>query len=124
MLNYSTEGPRVERIIFGRRYSLFIPTVFLILFSLPSLIGKLDFFFVRTSAVKCGPDSSVGTATGYGLEGPGIEFRWGRDFSPVQTGPGAHPASCKMGTGSSSGIKWPGRDADPSPLSSVVVKKE
>ena len=26
------------------------------------------------------PDSSVGTATRYGLEGPGIEFRWGRDF--------------------------------------------
>ena len=26
----------------------------------------------------------------------GIESRWGRDFPPVQTGPGAHPASCKM----------------------------
>jgi len=30
----------------------------------------------------------------------GIESRWGRDFPPVQTGPGAHPAYCKMGTGS------------------------
>ena len=29
-----------------------------------------------------------------------IESRWGWDFPPVQTGPGAHPASCKMGTGS------------------------
>jgi len=38
----------------------------------------------------------------------GIESRWGRDFSPVQTGPGAHPASCKMGTGSSTGVKWRG----------------
>jgi hypothetical protein len=28
----------------------------------------------------CGPSSSVGTATDYGLDGPGIEFRWGRDF--------------------------------------------
>jgi len=27
-----------------------------------------------------GPDSSVGTATGYELDGPGIESRWGRDF--------------------------------------------
>ena len=27
-----------------------------------------------------GRDSSVGTATGYGLDGPGIESRWGRDF--------------------------------------------
>jgi hypothetical protein len=28
----------------------------------------------------CGPDSSVGITTGYGLDGPGIESRWGRDF--------------------------------------------
>jgi hypothetical protein len=27
------------------------------------------------------PGSSVGIATGYGLDGPGIEFRWGLDFS-------------------------------------------
>jgi hypothetical protein len=27
-----------------------------------------------------GPGSSVGIATGYGLDGPGIEFRGGRDF--------------------------------------------
>jgi hypothetical protein len=26
-------------------------------------------------------DNSVGIATDYGLDGPGIEFRWGRDFS-------------------------------------------
>ena len=28
----------------------------------------------------CVPGSIVGIATGYGLDGPGIEFRWGRDF--------------------------------------------
>jgi hypothetical protein len=34
-------------------------------------------------------------ATGYMLDGPGIESRWGaRFFAHVQTGPGAHPASC------------------------------
>jgi len=27
-----------------------------------------------------GPGSSVGIATGYGLEDTGIESRWGRDF--------------------------------------------
>ena len=54
----------------------------------------------------CGPGSVVGIATGYGLDGPGIESRWGaRFFAPVQTGPGAHPASCTMGTGSSLGLK-------------------
>ena len=35
----------------------------------------------------------------------GIESRWSRDFPPVQTGPGAHPASCKMSTGSFPGVK-------------------
>jgi hypothetical protein len=46
-----------------------------------------------------GPGSVVGIANNYGLDGPGIEFRWEARFSaPVQTGPGAHPASCTMGT--------------------------
>jgi hypothetical protein len=27
-----------------------------------------------------GRDSEVGIATAYGLDGPGIESRWGRDF--------------------------------------------
>jgi hypothetical protein len=47
----------------------------------------------------CHPDSSVDIATSYGLDGPVIESRWGaRFFAHVQTGPGAHPASCSMGT--------------------------
>jgi len=47
-----------------------------------------------------GPDSSDSIVNGYGLDGPGIESRRGARFSaPVQTGPGAHPASCTMGTG-------------------------
>jgi hypothetical protein len=49
--------------------------------------------------------SSVGIATGYALDGPGIESQWGARFSaPVQTGPGAHPASCTMDTGSFPGV--------------------
>jgi hypothetical protein len=48
--------------------------------------------------------SVVGIATAYGLDGPGIESRWGARFSaPVQTGPEAHSASCTMGTGLSRG---------------------
>jgi len=53
----------------------------------------------------CGPGSSVGIATDHGLDGPGSNPDGGRDFPPVQTGPGAHPASCKMGTGSFPGVK-------------------
>ena len=53
-----------------------------------------------------GPGSIVGIATGYGLNGPGIESRWGARFSaPLQTGPGAHPASYTMGTGSFPGVR-------------------
>jgi hypothetical protein len=70
-------------------------------------------------------DGSVGVATGYRLDGPGIESRWGaRFFAHVQTGPGANPASCTMGTGSFSGVKRPGCVADHPPPSSAVVKKE
>jgi hypothetical protein len=48
-----------------------------------------------------GCDSVVGTATRYRVNGPGIKPGWGRDFAaPIQNGPGAHPASYKMGTGS------------------------
>jgi hypothetical protein len=36
-------------------------------------------FFV--DHVLSGQDSSVSIATGYGLEGPGIESQYGRDFS-------------------------------------------
>ena len=65
-----------------------------------------------------GRNSSVGTATRYGLDGPGIESRWGARFStPVQTGPGAHPVSCTTVTGSFPGVKRPRRDADHPPLS-------
>ena len=55
-------------------------------------------------------DNSVGIATRYGLDSSGIESRWGARFSAtVQTGHGAHPASCTMGTGSLPGVKRPGR---------------
>ena len=54
----------------------------------------------------CGPGSSVGIATGYPLDGQGIESRWGAWFSaPVQTCPGAHPATCTMGALSFPGVK-------------------
>jgi hypothetical protein len=35
----------------------------------------------------CGPDSVVGLATGYGLDGPGIESRWGEILRTSQDWP-------------------------------------
>ena len=56
-----------------------------------------------------GRNSSVGIATRYGLNGPGIESRCGARFStPIKTNPGAHPASYTMGTGLFPGGKTAG----------------
>ena len=63
-------------------------------------------------------NNSVGIATRYGLDGPGIETWWGKFSVPVQTGPGAHPASYNMGIGSFPRIKRVGRGVNhPSPPS-------
>jgi hypothetical protein len=72
-----------------------------------------------------GTDSAVGTATRYGLNGPGIEFLWGARFSaPVQTCPGAHRAPYTLGTKSFPEVKGPGRGADhPSPPSAEVKER-
>jgi hypothetical protein len=43
---------------------------------------------MRSFHVKGGPVSSVGIATDYGLDGPGIESRWGPTQPPVQWIPG------------------------------------
>jgi len=62
--------------------------------------------------------------TRYGLDGPKIESSWGARFSaPVQTGPGAHPASYTMGSESFLELKWPGRGVD-HPLPSIAEVKE
>ena len=72
-----------------------------------------------------GPGSSVGIVTDYGLDGPGIESRWGRDFPHLSrpalgsTQPPVQGYRVFPG-----GKERPGRDADPSSPSSAVVKKE
>jgi hypothetical protein len=60
--------------------------------------------FSSVPKMLVGLGNSVGIATDYGLDGPGIESRWERDFPLVQTGPGAHPTSCTVGTGSFPGV--------------------
>jgi hypothetical protein len=58
--------------------------------------GELrDFFFSwniiwMVKSKKNGPGISGGIATGYGLDGPGIESRWGRD-SPHLSRPALGP---------------------------------
>jgi hypothetical protein len=71
---------------------------------------------VRYHGNFVGRDNLVGIATRYGLDGPGIEFRWGAKFSAtVQNDPGTHPAACTMGTGVFPGVKRTGRGVDQPP---------
>ena len=74
----------------------------------------------------CGPGSVVDIATGYGLDGPGIESRWGRDFphlSRLALGP--NQPSVEWVPGLSWGVKSSrGGTLTPSTPSSVVVMKE
>jgi hypothetical protein len=68
-----------------------------------------------------GPGCSVGTATGYGLDGPGIESRWGRDFSHtarLALGPTQPPVQWVPG------VKRPGRGGDHPPPPSAEVENE
>jgi len=69
--------------------------------------------------VMVGRDSSVDTATRYGLDGPGIESRWGRDFP--------HPSRPVAGPWyrvSFPGVKRPGRGVDhPSPSNAAVKER-
>jgi hypothetical protein len=58
-----------------------------------------------------------------GRSGDGIPVG-ARFSSPVQTGPGAHPASCTMGIGSLPGVKRPGRGVDNPPHLAPKLKKE
>ena len=70
-------------------------------------------------------DDSVGIATRYGLDGPGIESRWeARFYAPARTGPGPHPVSYTMGTGSFPGVKRPGRGVGHPPYLASRLKKE
>jgi hypothetical protein len=72
-----------------------------------------------------GLGSVVGIATGYGLDGTGIQSRWGRDFPhlsrPAQ-GPTQPPVQWVPGL--YRGKERPGREADPSTPPSALVKKE
>jgi hypothetical protein len=68
-----------------------------------------------------GWDISVVTATRYGLDGPGIEFRWRRDFP--------HPSRLALGPSvrywvSFPWVKRPGRGHDHPPHLAPRLKKE
>ena len=77
--------------------------------------------YIKVKTDISGPGSSVGIATGYGLEGPGIESRWRRIFHTCPGQPWGPPSLLYNGYRVFPvGKERPGRDADSSPPSSAV----
>jgi len=73
---------------------------------------NLNLFFY--SYIIVGQDSSVGIATGYGLDSTGIEYRWGRHF-PYPSNPALGPIQPPI-HGYRVPFPWvqlPRRDVDP-----------
>jgi hypothetical protein len=71
-----------------------------------------------------GRNSVVGIVTRYGMDGPGIESRWRRNF-PHQSRPALGPTSL-LNNGyrlSFPGVRRPGRGVDHPPSSSARVKE-
>jgi hypothetical protein len=94
---------------------------------------RLVMFEYKSGTNRCRSRGSSGSiVSDYGLDDRaiGVRFPAGtNDFSCslcVQTGSGAHQASCTMGTGGPfpGGEARPGRDADHSPRSSAEVENE
>ena len=71
-----------------------------------------------------GPGSSVGIATDYGLDDPGIEFRWGDIFRPSRPALGSTQPPAQWVPVFPGGKVRPGRAADYSPASSAAVMEE
>jgi hypothetical protein len=81
------------------------------------ILSSSHFLFWFAYYSHCGPGSSVGIANDYGLDGPGIDARWGRDF-PHLSRPALGPTQLlyngyRVFPGDR---KRPGRDAEPSPF--------
>ena len=82
----------------------------------------LEWLECEPTSCTYGPGSSVGIATGYGPDGPGIESRCGGEiFRTCPDRPWGPPSLLYNGYRVFPGCKErPGRDADPSPPSSAV----
>jgi len=81
--------------------------------------------FIFRLSLQSRPAGSEGIAIGYGLDDPGIESQWGRDFSHLSRpvlGPTKPPVQWVPDLPQSK--ERPGRDVDPSPPYSAVVKKD
>ena len=87
--------------------------------------AHIDHKYVGHSVILGDQDNIFSIATCNRLDCPEVKCQRRRDFlSPIRNSPGAHPASCTMGTGSFPGVRQPGHDIDhPLPYYTKVTKR-
>ena len=79
---------------------------------------------IRNTGRICGPGSSVGIATDYGLDGPGSNPGGDEIFHTSRPALGPTQPPVQWVPGRSRGKVRPGRAADHSPASSATVMEE
>jgi hypothetical protein len=80
------------------------------------------FFVVKFPKVLCRPSHNEQLTKGWTIRGSNLVGS--RIFAHIQTGPGTHPASSAIGTGSFLRVKRLGCGADHPPSSSANVENE
>jgi hypothetical protein len=91
---------------------------------LPLLAAIASSIYSQLPFLSVGRDSSVGIATRYGLDGPGIESRWGRDFRhPCRPAVGPTQPPVQWVPGLSKGQSGQGVALATHPPSNVEVKE-
>jgi len=124
MLKYVTKRANcsLETTRMSLFYIIHVPCIF---FKLCIIINKCPMNNIKVYITAwAGELSRYSNWLRSGRSGDRIPVR-ARFSPPVQTGPGAHPASCTMGTGSFPGIKsGQGVTLTPHPLLVLLVMKE
>jgi hypothetical protein len=105
-------------------------TTYLCTYLLPYILPSLCIYLPMHLSSTKSCDSSVGIALGYGLDDRVLGFDFRRRVgiflfttaSRTALGPTQPPIQC-IPEDTSLEVKWPGRETDPSPLSSAEVKE-
>jgi hypothetical protein len=91
----------------------------------PDDVGPPNHVASLINTFVMGRDSSVGIAYRYGLDGSGIESRWGRDFlHPSRPALGPTQLLIQWVPGLSAGVKRPRRGVDHPPQIAPRLRKD
>ena len=94
------------------------------LYVIVSVDIRQDMQISNVCAYTVGRDGVIGVAASYGLDGPGIESRWRRDFpNPPRPSVGLTQPPLQWVPDVFPGLKRPGRGVDHPPPSSAEVKE-